>query len=202
MVGAPGSGKGTQGEYLATHTGFKRYVMSDLIKKKAKPGSEFKEKMLKGELLNNTDIFNIFRSEFKAEKQVILDGLPRDIDQAYWLYGFLIKHNYEIMLLYLEMDEKKLVKRITSRVYCNKCHTQYNLITNKPKKTGFCDNDNEKLLQRPDDTAEIFKDRLKTFNEVKNIIMKVYKGELIKINGDQDIKIVSREMMKKILIRE
>lgn len=201
MLGAPGSGKGTQGEILENHTGFRRYVMSDLIKAELKPGSEISQKIARGELLGDADIFRTFRKDFKSENQIIIDGIPRTLDQAYWLYGFLVRHNYEIKLLFLEVNESKLLKRITSRYYCPKCHSGYNILTKKPKKEGVCDNDKTKLIQRPDDTPKIFKSRLKTFDEVKDVILDVYKGEVINVNGDQEMNNVSSEMIRKIILR-
>ncbi len=110
MVGAPGSGKGTQGEVLEKNTGFKRYVTSDMIRSELKEGSELREKVSRGILLDDSDIFKAFRKHFKLENQVIIDGLPRTLDQAYWLYGFLVRYGYDIELVYLKVDESKLLK--------------------------------------------------------------------------------------------
>jgi adenylate kinase len=200
MLGAPGSGKGTQGEILEKNTGFKRYVMSDLIKNNLKKGTDIYKKVFEdGDLLNDSDIFKIWRDNFNNEKEIIIDGIPRTIDQAYWLYGFLIKNNYLFKLIFLDVDEEKLIHRITSRFYCPKCHRLYNLESKKPKKDGFCDFDAEKLIQRKDDKPEVFKERLKIFDEVKKIILDIYKGEEITINGDDTIENVSREILKKII---
>ena len=204
MVGAPGSGKGTQGEFLEKNTGFKRYVMSDLIKKELKPGNELYTKVFKeGILLDDIEIFNIFRKYFKSEQQIIIDGLPRTLDQAYWLYGFLMRHNYEIELIYIKVNEKDLIKRITSRYYCPKCHKLYNYIIpeKKPKKKGLCDDDGEKLIQREDDTEKVFKERIKIFDEVKDVILDVYKGDIIEINGDKPISNVSQTLIRNIILR-
>lgn len=201
LLGAPGSGKGTQGEILEKHTGFKRYVMSDLIKSELKVGSEIHEKIKRGELLGDGDIFDVFRRKFKSEKQIIIDGIPRTVDQAYWLYGYLVRHEYEIKLVFFNVDEKKLVKRIAARRYCPKCHRGYNLLTLKPKVDDVCDVDSEKLIQREDDTAKIFKSRLKIFDEVRDIILNVYSGEIIEVNGDQIIDKVSQDLIQKIILR-
>lgn len=203
MLGAPGSGKGTQGEELEKNTGFKRYVMSDLIKKELKPGNELYNKVFKqGILLGDSDVFEIFRKYFGSENQIIIDGIPRTLDQAYWLYGFLMNYHYDIELVFLNVDEKKLLKRIVSRRYCPKCHTLYNENTKKPKVNGICDNDSEELIQREDDTKEVFGERLKIFDSVKEVILDVYKGDIIEINGDQAIDKVSQDMMRNIIMRK
>ena len=112
------------------------------------------------------------------------------------------RHGYEIELVYLKVDERKLLKRIVSRYYCPKCHRGYNLLSIKPKKKGVCDIDGAKLVQREDDTKEVFKERLKIFDEVKEVILNVYSKEIIEIDGDQNIEKVSQDLIKSIIVRE
>lgn len=201
MVGAPGCGKGTQGEILEKKTKFKRIVMSDLIKEELKPKTPLYDKVInKGILLDDQDIFKIVKNKVEFNKNLILDGIPRTEDQAYWLYGVLVKHNYDVKVVFLDIDEKKLLKRITSRRYCPKCHRGYNILTKKPKKEGVCDFDNTKLIQREDDTAKVFSSRLKTYDLVKEIILKIYKGDIIKINGENEIEKVSKDIFKKLKV--
>ncbi len=205
MLGAPGSGKGTQGEILEERIGFKRYVMSDLIKKELKRGTELHKQVFeRGILLNDSHVFEIFRNHFKSENDIILDGVPRTLDQAYWLYGFLKNHEYNIKLIFLNVDEKLLLKRVTSRYYCPKCHRLYNtqIPSLIPQTTGVCDDDGEKLIQRDDDTPQVFKERLEIFKHVEKVILQVYKGEVIKINGDNEINEVSREIIRKIILEK
>ncbi|MCH8519490.1 MAG: nucleoside monophosphate kinase [Nanoarchaeota archaeon] len=203
MLGAPGSGKGTQGKLLEDKTGFKRYVMSDLIKKELTPGTLlYKQVFKEGILLNDSHVFEIFRKYFKSESDIILDGIPRTLDQAYWLYGFLKNHYYTIKLIFLNVDETQLISRITSRYYCPKCHRLYNsqLKELMPKIEGVCDDDGEILIQRDDDTSQIFNERLEIFNTVKEIILNVYKAEILEVNGDEDIETVSKEIIRKIIL--
>lgn len=200
MLGAPGCGKGTQGEILEKNTGFKRYVMSDLIKEELKPENKLYDRVFKqGILLGDKEIFQIFRKYFQDEKQIIIDGIPRTQDQAFWLYGYLKRHKFEIKLIYLNVDEKKLINRITSRRYCPMCHASYNILTKKPKIEGICDFDSCKLIQREDDTKEVFLERIKTFDFVKEIILDIYNAELITVNGDDEILKVSQNILKNIL---
>ncbi|MEE4377845.1 MAG: nucleoside monophosphate kinase [Candidatus Competibacteraceae bacterium] len=202
MLGAPGSGKGTQGELLAQNTGFNRYVMSDMIKQELKPGTELYDKLFRqGILLSDTDVFEIFRQNFGSEDEVIIDGLPRTLDQAYWLYGFLMRGHYDIELIFLNVNEDHLIERITTRFYCPECLTLYNTKVKKPKNAGVCDHDGKELIQRQDDTPEVFKDRLATFREVRDVILDVYHGDVIQVNGDQEIGLANRELMKKIIMR-
>jgi len=172
LLGAPGSGKGTQGEILEKNIKYKRYVMSSILKKELKPGSEKFEKISRGELLSNTDIFDIFKKNFKSENNIIIDGIPRTEDQAYWLYGYLLRHKYNIKLVFINVDESKLLKRILKRA---------------------------KLENRSDDNSKVFADRLRIFDEVKLAILDVYGGEIIEVNGDRKIDIISKEIESKVL---
>lgn len=180
LLGAPGSGKGTQGEILERKIGFKRYVMSSLIKAEIKKGKSSKcdwvhtYNVEDGTLLNDLNIFELFRKNFKLENGIILDGIPRTLDQSYWLYGFLKEQKYDIKVIFLNVDENKLLDRILIRA---------------------------KLSGRKDDTPEIFKERLKIYDAVKKVILEVYSEEIIEINGDQDINDVSNSMFKALGIK-
>ncbi len=174
LLGAPGSGKGTQGNLLEKNTGFKRYVISDLIKielkKQVKEWSKIYD-VESGFLLNDGDIFELFRENFNSEKNFILDGLPRTLDQAYWLYGFLSQHKYNIKVIFLNLNENKLLERILYR---------------------------GKLLGRKDDNPLIFKERLKIFDTVKKLILEIYSGEIIEVNADREIEDVQNDILKLI----
>ena len=167
LVGAPGSGKGTQGEILEKNTGFKRYVMSSLIREYLKEGSELYDKMNNGILLDDLDVFKIFRSGFKLEDKVIIDGIPRSFDQAYWLYGFLNEHGYDVEVLYFKVDEEKLLERILKR-------------------------------GRADDNVEVFKNRLAIFDEARDVVLDVFRKEIVEVDGDRDIDSISKDVLVKL----
>lgn len=168
LLGAPGSGKGTQGTILNERIAFKMYTMSSMIKEQIPKGSEiYKKTIEQGILLNDLQIFEIFRGAFKGEDNVIIDGIPRTLDQAYWLYGYLAQHNYDMKLLFLNVDEDRLLDRVLKR-------------------------------GRADDNPEVFRDRLQTFDRVKQAILAVYQQKMIEVNGDQEVELVAREIQEKL----
>lgn len=174
LLGAPGSGKGTQGDLLEKRTGFRRYVMSSLIKEelKIKVKKWAKEYDVEsGLLLGDLEIFELFRERFESEQKVILDGIPRTLDQAYWLFGYLKQHKYKIKVVFIDVDEEKLLDRILLRA----------------KKQG-----------RKDDNPETFKERLEIYDGVKEVILKVYSEHIVNINGDQSIEKVADEIKEKL----
>ena len=200
MIGAPGSGKGTQGAFLEEKIGFKTYVMSDLIRAQLHEGSPLREKMNKGVLIDDGDIFRIFREGFAKEKRVIVDGLPRTLDQSYWLFGFLKRKHYNIKVLFIEVDEDNLLTRVGARRFCSKCNSGYNNIFMKPKVENICDKCGGDLIQRTDDKLEVFKDRLEIFADLKLAVLDVFSSSVIKINGDQAIDVVKKEMFEMLNI--
>jgi len=113
-----------------------------------------------------------------------------------------MRHSYDIELVYLRVNEKNLVKRIISRWYCPKCHKLYStsVASMMPNVKGVCDDDKAKLIQRPDDTKKVFGERIKIFDEVRDVILDVYKGDIIEVGGDKDIDKVSQDIMKKIIV--
>ena len=174
LLGAPGSGKGTQGELLEKATGFKKYVMSDLIKQELKAKTKDWSKSYdveSGLLLGDLEIFELFRENFKSEKNIILDGIPRTLDQAYWLYGFLVQHRYSMKVIFLDVDETKLLKRILERA---------------------------KIQGRKDDNEETFKERLQIYDNVKKVILEVYRRDILDIDGDRDIEVIHKDIMNNI----
>lgn len=168
IMGAPGSGKGTQGEILEKRTGYKYYVMSSLIKQKLKPGTDLYENVIKkGHLLSDLDVFEIFRDGFKGEDKVLIDGIPRTLDQAYWLYGYLRQHEYAIRVVYIDVKDSLLLKRVQER-------------------------------GREDDKEEVFKHRLQIYKHVRKVVRSVYSKYLVEIDGNHSVEEVAEEIHKRL----
>lgn len=194
LIGPPGSGKGTQGKFIAEKFNIERYIMSDLLKVEANQNQTLKEKMDKGILIDDETVFNIFTKHFNNENVFLLDGLPRKLYQGKLLEEFLTEKGYDIVILYIHVDDKYLLNRITNRYYCPKCHTFYNTVYMPPKQEGVCDNDGEALKQREDDKPEVFKKRLETFHKENKPILEHFSSNVQEINGAQDIEEVSKEI--------
>lgn len=168
LMGAPGSGKGTQGEILEKRSKYKYYIMSSMIKKKLKSDTHLYENVIKkGKLLNDLDVFEIFRKSFKGEDKVIIDGIPRTLDQAYWLYGYLRQHDYAIRVVYIDVKDRELLKRVKER-------------------------------GREDDKEDVFKERLKIYKHIRAVVRSVYSRYLIEIDGNRPVEEVSKEVQSKL----
>ena len=95
---------------------------------------------------------------------------------------------------------EKLVARLTGRRLCPTCKASYHTVFNPPKVEGVCDNDGSALYQRDDDTEETAQNRLGVYEKNTAPLIAYYKekGDLIDINGDQDMALVTKEIMQKL----
>ena len=108
----------------------------------------------------------------------LLDGYPRTKIQAIKLDEFLKENNTKIdYVLYLDVEEKIILDRILKRRICSNdsCREIYNLEFKKPSKENVCDKCGSKLIQRPDDTEEVFKERLEVYKKTSPEIINYYK---------------------------
>ena len=108
----------------------------------------------------------------------ILDGFPRNIAQAKSLQDILEKNEISLTkVIYLDVPEEELIRRITNRVVCPNCGATYNLKTMPPKVDGICDICGSKLIQRKDDTEEVFRTRLQAYNKQTAPLLDYYEKQ-------------------------
>ncbi len=169
LLGPPGGGKGTVAKKLREE--FKMPVIStgvilrEEINRKTKLGEEIKEITSKGELVPDHIILEVIKERIKkkdSEKGYILDGFPRNLEQA----RFLDELNETIdQVFYFEISFKEIIERLTNRRVCKKCGTNYNLLFNPLQRENTCDLCGGELYQREDDREETIKNRLQVFSE-------------------------------------
>jgi len=120
----------------------------------------------------------------------ILDGFPRTVNQARELDKSLANQDSAIdVVLNLGVDDDVIAERMSGRRSCPKCGAVYHITNLKPKVDGVCDNDNESLVQRPDDNLEVVKKRLETYHLQTEPVVGYYKENQTKvcdIDANQD----------------
>jgi adenylate kinase len=129
----------------------------------------------------------------------VLDGFPRNLIQAKALDKILKSHDIKLNgVINFEVDEEKLLARITGRRVCQRCCETYHLIFNPPAQEGICNKCGNELFQRIDDTLEIARTRLDTYLEQTEPLINYYRaqGLLIEIQGDQKIDKVLQDVLK------
>jgi adenylate kinase len=95
------------------------------------------------------------------------------------------------------VNYNQLLRRITGRRICPVCQSIYNIYVNPPKKDGFCDKDGAELIQRADDTEEVFKERMRAYAALTAPVMDHYRalGRFAEVDGDRPIDTIAAEII-------
>ncbi len=204
FLGPPGSGKGTLAQFLVSAKNFLQVSTGDLIRdeisKNTKLGKKMKEIIATGNLVSDDIILSIMKPFLEKEGNIILDGFPRTLKQAEMLDSFLSQKSKKIdAVIYVNLPEKDLIKRITGRRICPKCKRIYNIYFPDlaPKNDTLCDYDNTPLIHRDDDKEEVVRQRLKQYHEKTKPLIEYYrkKGILKELKATNNLE----ENQKKLL---
>jgi adenylate kinase len=171
FLGPPGAGKGTQAKRLSEEFKWPHISTGDILREAVSKGTELgkraKEYMEKGELVPDEVVIGIIKDRLKLEDAqggFILDGFPRTVNQARSLDEVLKEEGNSLdSVLYFEVSEEEVVRRLTGRRTCSKCGAIFHLIYNPPKNSDICDLCQGELTQREDDREETVKNRLKVY---------------------------------------
>lgn len=197
ILGAPGSGKGTQTSKLLKEFGSIKAISSgDLLRKQIDQhtplGSKASEYISKGQLLPDSLISGVICDELKTrdwlspEASWLLDGFPRTVGQASILDKALSEHDAGLNLVVeLDVPHEVILERIENRYVHIPSGRVYNLQYNPPKVPGLDDITKEPLTKRPDDTVEVFKKRLEQYTETVGPLKEHYmkQGILSTVSG-------------------
>jgi adenylate kinase len=201
MLGPQGSGKGTQAKKIAQKYGLIHISTGDIfrenIKNKTELGKKIEELINKGQLVSDNLTNQIVKETLsKMTEGYILDGYPRNIEQAKFLYK-IAKID---MVIDLEISDDEAILRIASRRMCEKCKEGYNTISIKPKVEGVCDKCGGKLIQRDDDKPESVKRRLDAYHNLTTPLQDYYRNEgiLIEVDGTPSIDEVFEDVVEEI----
>lgn len=195
FLGAPGSGKGTTSKKMVDLHGYKHISTGDIfrevIKENTPLGKRVKKIIESGELVDDKTTWEVARHALEQNdlenEKIILDGFPRNIEQAKMLEDWLLEKKLDMPKpQYFEVSLDVILQRLSGRLICSKCGRVYNVISDKPKVKGKCDFDGADLYQREDDKIENVETRLKTYRDVTEPLVKFYadRGDLILINGE------------------
>lgn len=200
LLGAPGSGKGTQAQRLVANLGYKHISTGDLLRaeiaKASDLGKRVKKIMDEGALVDDQTVLELLKVNCDLENHAyIFDGFPRNIDQARALEDVVLQGT-KTKAIYFEIDLEILVQRITNRRLAPKSGEIYNLLTKPPKVAGKCDVSGEDLIQRPDDNEATVRNRLGIFKDTIEPILAFYEsqGVLARLNADQSSDLVYKQL--------
>ena len=195
LLGAPGSGKGTQCKSIVDQYGLLHLSSGDILRReraaKTDLGKEAQSYMDSGALVPDDIIIKMMAKAIDEapEEGFILDGFPRTVNQAKELDKTMADAGEKIdFVVNLEVDDGIIEDRITGRRSCPKCGAVYHIKNMKPKNDNVCDNDGTGLVQRPDDTPEVVANRLKNYHQQTEPLVDYYKnnGTVYDLRADRD----------------
>lgn len=206
LLGRPGAGKGTQGTLISEELEVPRLVMSDLLKEESRKGSSLgkiiRDHMDKGILVPDEIVYRVLEAKISQllDTGFILDGFPRNLEQAEWLEKFLNSKGKPLSaVIYFDVDELTVLRRMMGRLVCERCGRSYNVFYNPPPdvRTCYCGG---KLYQRGDDCYDKIIKRLDVFNEETMPLLGYYreKGILVRIDASKDVDSVKDEVLSVI----
>jgi adenylate kinase len=205
FLGAPGAGKGTQAAIISQKLGLAHIASGDLFRqavdKGTKLGKLVKSYMDKGALVPDEVTIRLISerlNERDCKSGCVFDGFPRTTEQARALDRMLASRGEAIdEAIYIEVSEKELLKRLSGRWICRKCQAPYHEVTSPPKVRNICDKCGGELYQRPDDTEETIKKRLKVYFAQTIPVLDYYrvKGNLFTVDGNLGIEEVSEKII-------
>ncbi|MGC8896252.1 MAG: adenylate kinase family protein [Candidatus Bathyarchaeia archaeon] len=202
IFGAPGSGKGTYASRLQSKLGVEVIAMGDIFREIMKEntplGRKVKGFVEKGLLVPDDVVVEVLKqhlAKIPLDKGFILDGYPRNLDQAKFLEN-LAKID---VIIQLTVPEWIIVERLSARRICKNCGAVYNLRYLKPKVDMICDKCGGPLYQRPDDTPEVIKKRIQVYEQQTQPILEYYRKKGVPF---VEFKTESLEMPPEVAVEE
>lgn len=199
FIAPPAAGKGTQAELVVEKYHIPHISTGDILREISKEDSEIgnyvKETLASGKLVKDEITYQLIEdrlSKDDCKNGFIIDGFPRNLDQAYEYDKILEKLGYEVgNVILINIDKKTLEKRITGRRLCENCNAIYNINDEKssPKVESVCDECGGKLYQRTDDNLEAFETRYAMYQEKTEPIIDHYRKQnvLKEVDGNDTV---------------
>lgn len=171
LLGAPGVGKGTQGQRIAERYGIPRISTGDMFRDMAAAGTPLglkaKEYFTRGELVPDEIVIGLVEERITqpdCKNGFLFDGFPRTVNQADALGAMLNRRGLRLDgVLDLAVSEEELVRRLSGRRTCGNCGAIYHVDSMPPKSPGICDRCGSTLTQRADDAPESVRVRLREY---------------------------------------
>ncbi len=207
LLGVPGAGKGTQAKRISAHYQIPHISTGDMfrafVRAETTRGRQFWEYMQRGELVPDKIVCEIVAERVlqrDCQRGFILDGFPRTVTQTEWLIKFLAKHHLTggggVVVLYLAVGYNSLFERLSGRLSCPSCGRSYHRTTQPPKHDNVCDFDGATLIQRGDDSPEVIRERLTTYEQQTLPLVEYFRthGRFYQIDGTEPADVVTERI--------
>ena len=208
LLGAPGSGKGTQAQRLVERAGIPQISTGDLLRAAVARGTELgrqaREAMDGGRLVEDSLVLGMIRErlgEPDTRRGFILDGFPRNLAQAHALERLLEALQQPLdAVVQFDVEPRELVRRISGRRSCADCGRVFNMLTSPPASSESCPRTGapHRLMQRPDDNEATVAERLRVYDEKTRPLIDFYRarGLLRVIDAAADVDEVTRRLAR------
>lgn len=205
LLGAPGSGKGTQAKGLAAVWSVPHISTGDLLRdnraRETELGLAADQVMRQGKLVPDELVNDMVAARLEQPdtgRGYILDGYPRTLAQAEWLDRRLKQElekaaraarnaDFDVIAINIRVSYTQLLRRITGRRSCPTCHRIYNVYLQPPKVDMKCDVDSTPLVSRADDQESVFKRRMEVYASQTAPVADYYRREakLAEVDGER-----------------
>lgn len=218
LMGAQGSGKGTQAARIGPRLNLVKVATGDLFRAAISQGSELglqvhsileSGNLVPDELTNA--IVQVRLAQLSASMArgddvagALFDGFPRTEPQARALDDILASQGERLTaVVEIDVPRDTLIARLAGRRMCELCGAVYHTESDSPKVAGICDACGGKIVQREDDTPEAISRRLAIYDDQTKPLLSYYEeqGVLECVNGDQDIDEVEEAILAAIAHR-
>ncbi len=204
IMGPQGAGKGTQAAKLEEKTGATHIETGDLVREEINQGTDLgqqiKEYSDQGELVPDEIIIDMTKPYLEANDSWILDGFPRNQEQAKALDEALGEIGEDVdKVIVLEAPDEELVERLSGRRQSEATGEVYHIEHNPPPEEGS-EEDPGPFVQREDDTEEAIRNRLENYHEQTEPLKDYYeeKGILVTVDATQDIDQVTEDVLEAV----
>ncbi|RLJ09887.1 MAG: adenylate kinase [Candidatus Aenigmatarchaeota archaeon] len=202
LLGAPGSGKGTEAKLLAEYYKIKEIVLGDILREEVKNntslGKIVSEYMNKGVLVPDDIIIKVIQERLDSSG-FVLDGFPRNLAQAEMLEEILKEKALSLDgVIYLKVNEEKAVERLSGRRVCKNCGAIYHIVNMPPQREGICDKCGGRLIIRDDDREETVRRRWQVFRRETFPLISYYlkDSKLLEVDANKSKEEVFLEIKK------
>jgi len=204
LLGAPGTGKGTQAVNIASWYGIPQISTGDIFRSNIKAGTELgkiaKGYINDGKLVPDEITIGLVKTrlaEADCGGGFILDGFPRSVPQAEALDGYLAETGRQIgVVANIYLPDETIVARLAGRRLCGNCGRPYHTVYNPPEEEDICDSCGGRLVCREDDDERTIRDRLAVYHAQTAPLIERYdrRGLYVRITGRESIEDTTEEM--------
>jgi adenylate kinase len=215
LLGAPGSGKGTQAKQIVARYHIPQISTGDLLRDHVQRGTPLgalvKDVMARGQLVSDDLMYDMVAQRLRqadCDPGFILDGFPRTPAQAGWLDAFFEHEFFDNasrgrclpIVIQIDVDYNELLRRLTGRRSCPVCGRIYNVYSQPTRDADRCDVDGSKLVIRDDDHEEVIRERLTAYESQTKPVAEYYehKGRLVSVNGALPVDQVTEQIFRAI----